>query len=175
MTDNGGAQPSVVEGAGSPPPLVVADGDHAFREAVDRARTSGHVVVDGWVPTAAVAVHAGVVTDAREAAAALVVAVAGRGLVALATPGSPVTDAFLDDLRRVGPVEIRLGDSRPDALTPDEQALVALLAEGCTVADAARRLFLSARTASRLVGSVRTKLGAASTAEAVVRWRALAR
>lgn len=175
MTDNGAALPSVLAEAGSPPPLVVVDGDRALREAVARARSTGHIVVEGWVPTTSLAVHAGAVTDAREAAAALVVAVAGRGVVARVTPGSPVTDAFVDDLRRVGPVEIRLGDALPEGLTAAEQALVALLAEGCTVADAARRLFLSARTASRLAASARSKLGAASTAEAVVRWRTVAR
>lgn len=160
---------------GAPPPLVVVDTRRALREAVGGARADGRSVVEGWASGAAGVVHAGVVEDARDATAALVAAVAGRGVVALVRPGSPVTDAFIDDLRRVGPVEIRLADGRPDDLTADEQRLVALLAEGYSLAEAARRLFVSPRTAARLASSLRAKLGAASTAEAVVRWHALAR
>jgi DNA-binding CsgD family transcriptional regulator len=68
----------------------------------------------------------------------------------------------------------RMGDnafSRDAAGTLDEvqRRLLALLGSGLTVAEAARRLHLSPRTAERRLAEARAALGAATNAEAVLR------
>jgi DNA-binding CsgD family transcriptional regulator/tetratricopeptide (TPR) repeat protein len=68
--------------------------------------------------------------------------------------------------RRVG-----VGDepTGPDALTPREREVVALLAEGLTNAQLAERLYISPRTAAVHVSNVLAKLGMASRTE-VAAW-----
>lgn len=53
---------------------------------------------------------------------------------------------------------------------PTAAALLAALARGCFVADAAREANVSLRTAHRRLSTARRQLGAATTAEAVARW-----
>ena len=76
----------------------------------------------------------------------------------------------VDQLRAV---ERRLGlgddPTGPDALTPREREVVALLAEGLTNAQLAERLYISPRTAAVHVSNVLAKLGMASRTE-VAAW-----
>jgi DNA-binding NarL/FixJ family response regulator len=60
--------------------------------------------------------------------------------------------------------------ARPIAVGPTAAALLAALARGCFVADAAREANVSLRTAHRRLSTARRQLGAATTAEAVARW-----
>jgi DNA-binding NarL/FixJ family response regulator len=70
-------------------------------------------------------------------------------------------------------VERRLGlgdvPGGPDALTPREREVVALLAEGLTNTQLAERLYISPRTAAVHVSNVLSKLGMASRTE-VAAW-----
>jgi DNA-binding CsgD family transcriptional regulator len=71
---------------------------------------------------------------------------------------------------RLVAVERRLGmgadTAGPDALTPREREVVALLAEGLTNAQLAERLYISPRTAAVHVSNILTKLGMSSRTEA---------
>ena len=62
-----------------------------------------------------------------------------------------------------------------ERLDPEQRRLLELLAEGLSVAAAARRLYVSRRTADRRLASARALLGVRSNAEAVVLARAAAR
>jgi DNA-binding NarL/FixJ family response regulator len=57
----------------------------------------------------------------------------------------------------------------PGVLTPREREVAALLAEGLSNSEIARRLFISAKTASVHVSNILAKLGMASRAE-VAAW-----
>jgi DNA-binding NarL/FixJ family response regulator len=59
--------------------------------------------------------------------------------------------------------------SLADSLTPREREVVALLAEGLTNADLARRLYISPKTAAVHVSNVLAKLGMSSRTE-VAAW-----
>lgn len=98
-----------------------------------------------------------------------------RGCALVVLPGAGAPTTFLADLARCGAVEHYL--PRPDdrGLDPIEQDLLAALAEGLTVQQAADRLFLSTRTAQRRLTSARRQLGARSTREAVLAWMARSR
>jgi DNA-binding CsgD family transcriptional regulator len=63
--------------------------------------------------------------------------------------------------------------SRPPewSLDEDQRQLLQLLCEGLSLAEAAERLHLSQRTAERRLAEARAALGAATTAEAVLRAR----
>ena len=66
-------------------------------------------------------------------------------------------------LGRGGPVD------GPEALTPREREVVALIAEGLTNAELAGRLYISPKTAAVHVSNVLAKLGMASRTE-VAAW-----
>jgi len=83
-------------------------------------------------------------------------------------------DAFLDVLDRVAAggsaldpevVARLLGRPATGALTPREREVLSLMAEGCTNAGIARRLWLNERTVETHVGSIMTKLGLVDNAE----------
>jgi DNA-binding NarL/FixJ family response regulator len=83
-------------------------------------------------------------------------------------------DAFLDVLDRVAAggsaldpevVARLLGRPGTRTLTPREREVLALMAEGCTNAGIARRLWLNERTVETHVGSIMTKLGLVDNAE----------
>jgi DNA-binding NarL/FixJ family response regulator len=156
----------------SRPLVVVEASERAFTRASRDVERAGGRVVAGWRHDASV-VSAGVVRDAADAAEALLAAVAGAGLVVHAVAPRDVIDRLVDDLRRFGPVDHRTGEpeARPD-LTAEERGLLDLLAGGRTLGDAAAALHVSRRTADRRLASARRKLGAATTAEAVVAWLA---
>ncbi len=73
----------------------------------------------------------------------------------------------VDELRAV---ERRLGlgdePAGPEALTPREREVIALLAEGLTNAELAERLFISPRTAAVHVSNILSKLALSSRTEA---------
>jgi len=150
--------------------VVVEGGDDAFLRAVAEARASGARVVDGFRARGAGVVCAGTVTGLEDAAAAVLAAVEGAGLVVAARADRDTIDRLCDDLRRLGPLDHRTAD-RPSSpeLTAEETALLALLRDGCSLGDAARRLHVSRRTADRRLAAARAKLGVTSTAEALVR------
>ena len=111
-----------------------------------------------------------VVADERSAVAALRLALDGRDLLIHAIADRPILDRLYDDLRRLGPVEIRtapIPESEPPLLAGDEAALLALLAGGRTLREAAADLHLSLRTADRRLASARARLRVSTTAEAV--------
>ena len=149
-------------------PLIVVEASAraaaAARREVEAARWP---VVEGWRNEPGV-VCAGVVDDASSAAKALLAAIGGAGLVVEARAGREIVDRFVDDLRRLGPVEHRTREPETPLLTNDERELLALLAGGATLGVAARRLHLSRRTADRRLAAARAKLGVKTTAEAVV-------
>ena len=114
-------------------------------------------------------VCSGIITDEDSARRALLAAVAGAGLVVHATAKQETVERFLDDLLRMGPVDHRvlpsIGD---DQLRDEERALLGLIGEGMSIADAARQLGIARRTAERRLATARRVLGVGSNAEAVV-------
>jgi DNA-binding NarL/FixJ family response regulator len=162
--------------AEGPAPLIV--GDQAEVEAESRRlRAAGWQVRAGWeLPerpwdlTGMGMVCTGEVADADGAAAAVLAAARGTGLLACLTAPPEVADRFLADLRRLGPIA-RPGapERRPASpLTAEQRELLAQLAEGRSLAQAARLLHLSQRTAERRLAAARKALGARTTAEALL-------
>ncbi|HWD46642.1 MAG TPA: response regulator transcription factor, partial [Actinomycetota bacterium] len=70
-------------------------------------------------------------------------------------------------LRRLGDGPAAAGG--PDVLTPREREVAALLADGLSNGEIARRLYISTKTASVHVSNILAKLGMASRAE-VAAW-----
>lgn len=156
----------------SPPLIVVEGADAAVADAVAEVRDQGWTVVPGWwAPSGGErVVCTGTVETAEDAAAALLAAVGGAGLVVAGRAERDVLVRLCDDLRHLGPLDHRTASTpRAPRLTADERALVDLLLEGRTLGEAAGRLHLSRRTADRRMASVRAKLGVETTAEALVR------
>jgi DNA-binding CsgD family transcriptional regulator len=151
-------------------PLVVVvrspRGHAAARRELERA---GYTVVDEWRQERGV-VCSGRITTAADAAASLLCAVWGAGLVLDVVASQDVVERLCEDLRRIGAVDYRSGEPDGDELTHDERALLELLAEGATLGAAASALHLSRRTADRRVASARQKLGAETTAQAIVKF-----
>lgn len=149
--------------------LEPGSGDEAA-VAADLARDGGRVV-PGWqvrvVPGEPSPICTGRVGTTEDAAAAVLAAVAGARLVVAAEAPRELVDQLVDDLRRLGEVDHRVGDSAGPVLTDDQQALLAQLLSGRTLGEAARRLHLSRRTADRRLAAARAALQAGSTAEAL--------
>jgi DNA-binding NarL/FixJ family response regulator len=152
-------------------PLVVVEGDDAaFARAVAEVERTGARVVSGFGGRGAGVVCAGVVAEATDASDAVLAALEGAGVIAAARADRETIDRLCDDLRRLGIVDHRTADRPvPPELTGDETALLALLREGSSLGEAARRLHLSRRTADRRLAAARAKLGVATTAEALAR------
>jgi DNA-binding NarL/FixJ family response regulator len=151
-------------------PLVVVEGpERAFAAAAADLRSAGWTLIEGWDARAG-AVCSGVVASAEDAAAALLAAVGGAGVLIDARAGRDVIDRLCEDLRRLGRLDHRIGEpARRVHLTREEQALVEILLDGESLGSAARRLSLARRTADRRLASVRAKLGVSTTAEALLR------
>src|SRR4051812_11487050 len=113
----------------------------------------------------------GVVDSTDSAVAATWVVVRGCALVAAVGPESP--HSFLADLARCSVVRQYTPDVDESGLDANERALLAALAEGLSVHQAAERLFLSTRTAQRRLASARRRLDVRTTREAVVAWTEL--
>jgi DNA-binding NarL/FixJ family response regulator len=152
----------------SQPLIVVEASERALVHCVRELERQGRRVIRGWRQDASI-VCTGEVVDASDAAEALLAAVAGAGLVVQARADRAVIDRLVDDLRRLGPVDHCTTEPDPGpTLTSDERRLLDRLADGQTLGQAAAALNLSRRTADRRLASARKKLGAATTAEAVV-------
>lgn len=147
-------------------PLVVVESGPA---ALEDAR--GALLALGWSVSTepGAAVREVVVGDERSAADAVLAAVAGQGLLVDARAGRDVIDRLCDDLRRLGPLDHRV-HTEP-GLTPDEHALLSLLAGGTPLGAAAARLHLSRRSADRRLAHARELLGAGTTSAAVAAWQ----
>lgn len=149
-------------------PLVVVEGSARAAAAARRQlESAGWTVVDGWRSRPG-AICAGAVEDEFDAAEALLAAIGGAGVVIEARADREVIDRLLDDLRRLGAVDHRLGEPETPLLTADERELLTLLVGGATLGAAAETLHLSRRTADRRLAAARAKLGAQTTAEAVL-------
>jgi len=164
------------------PPLIVVEGSgDDFDAAVAEVRSAGWQVVPGFAeaPVTAGEVRAGAVDTASDAAAALLAVLGGAGTVIHARTDGDVLDRLVDDLRHVRRVDLRRAGPRPveplrpAAVDPDALAILAILAEGRTLGDAAATLGLSRRTADRRLAEAREALGAERTVEAVARARRL--
>ncbi len=148
--------------------LVVVEGSSAaYAVALAEARRGGTDLVEGFAARPD-CVCSGVVADEPAAADAVLAVVAGAGLVVHATGSRDVVDRLLDDLRRLGPVDHRLGEPARGALTGEQRRLLDALAAGHTLGEAAQLVGLSRRSADRRLAEVRRSLGVATTAEAVV-------
>ncbi len=80
-----------------------------------------------------------------DAEAALLAALDGAGLILRATGRRDVIDRLVDDLRRLGPVDHRIGTpDTAEALGPTARAILGLLAEGHSLGEAATILGLPA-------------------------------
>jgi DNA-binding NarL/FixJ family response regulator len=128
-------------------------------------------------------IAAGVVDRPTAAQAALLCAVRGAGLIAAVDRERPWAASFLADLARLVPpaprasVEPAAGPAaaqeasrpaEPGPLSAEQCDLLDLLADGHSIAQAARLRYLSLRTANRRVAEARTALGVATTREAVL-------
>jgi hypothetical protein len=160
---------------GALPPLLVFSGPSTstgrrVAVRVAEARSAGWAIVRGWAApmTRDRVVCTGTIGTADDARRALLSAMGGAGLIVAARLDAETLRRFLDDLRRLGPVEhlsdeggrLRIGDL--------DRALLARLGEGLTVAEAAAELGLSRSAADRRIAAARRILGVRSTAEAVV-------
>lgn len=158
-------------------PYVIVEGpetalEHAIREVALTGWTA-EVGFDGPFRSGLIA-RTGIVDALPAAEAALLAALAGQGLVARATAPRDVIDRLVDDLRRLGPVDHRVGPSEaPPEIGPDARAILGLLAEGHSLGEAADILGLSRRTADRRLAEGRRALGVERTTEAIARARRL--
>jgi DNA-binding NarL/FixJ family response regulator len=112
------------------------------------------------------------VADQADAEAALLAALRGEGLIVHATAPRDVVDRLVDDLRRLGGVDHRIGtpDEAP-RVSNEARAILGLLAEGHSLGEAAAILGLSRRTADRRLAEGRRALGTDRTTEAIARAR----
>ncbi|MGY2701402.1 LuxR C-terminal-related transcriptional regulator [Nocardioides sp. HB32] len=72
---------------------------------------------------------------------------------------------LLEDLRAIGTTPVR-AEAAPDALTPRETEILALVAEGRSNGEIAKQLFISAKTVSVHVSNILGKLDASGRTEA---------
>lgn len=163
---------------GSARPLVVVEGmGGSIDPEIARALAAGFDVVPGFgrpAPRRRPVVHAGTVSNDAEAADALLAAIDGAGLVVLATADRTTIDRFVDDLRRLGPVVHRTtAEAATEAPPAEARAILALLAEGLSLGEAAESLGLARRTADRRLAEARRLLGVERTTEAIARARRL--
>lgn len=160
------------------PPLIVVEDEALIPAVRAELQAEGWIVQDGW-PTSRAwrtgdqrVVCLGRVEEPADREAALVASVAaGTGILTVLPRDSP--QMFLEDLRRVGPVECRSAARAPAPLTDLQVALLRALADGQSVADAARTVGLSVRSAYRALAAARTVLGVRKNREALIalaRW-----
>lgn len=151
--------------------IVLGSPPHLADELV-ASRESGFRVVDAWSGGPG-DVCTGTVASAEDAAAALLAVVAGAGLVAALEAPEELVDRLCDDLRRFGRVDVLTATTtRRPSLTRQQRELLALLASGRTLGEAAQTLGLPRRTADRRLADARTALGVGTTAEAIVAFEA---
>jgi hypothetical protein len=163
------------------PRHVVASGTDA-ETVVRRLTREGWTVRPGfalpdpsWDVTSARLVLHGRIADRENLQLAVLAAARGAGIVAVCDAETPVGRALIDDLSRLGTVQLGPGGPPPaepgDAVTelvPEQRALLDRLAAGDTIAAAAAAEFLSLRTANRRIAEARALFGVRTTREAVL-------
>jgi len=158
----------------TPPRLVLDAGADLAVTARDLGAAGwrvhrGFAVPDNpWDLAASRLVLAGDVVGEADAQAALLAAVRGAGLAVRLDRGRPWAAAFLADLARLDAEPVGTEGTTAGPLTPEQRQILDLLAGGASIAQAARQLFLSLRTANRRVATARDALGVTSTREAVL-------
>jgi len=127
-----------------------------------------------WDLKPARVVAVGPVPDEAAAEAALLCAVRGAGLVIAVDPAAPWAADLRADLDRLAPAAAEAPTPEPaHPLSAEQREILDLLAEGHSIAAAARLRYLSLRTANRRVAEAREALGVATTREAVVAYARL--
>ena len=110
-----------------------------------------------------------VVRGEEDARAAVLAALEGARVAVDPTADPALADRVHDDLRRLGREDAEPADpSAAAVLGSDEQHLLARIAEGMSLGEAANSLHISRRTADRRLVAARRALGVATTAEALV-------
>jgi DNA-binding CsgD family transcriptional regulator len=164
-------------------PLIVIEGPPEMVErAIGDLVRQGWRVRDGFHPPGAAGrespagreIRVGLVRSAEDAAAAMLAVLDGAGVIIHASAPPEVQDRLIGDLRHIGPVDHRRdqGQSEP-ALEDDARQILAILAQGRTLGEAAAAVGLSRRTADRRLAQARAALGVERTVEAVARARRL--
>ena len=157
------------------PRHVVATGTDA-ETVLRRLVRDGWTVREGfalpdptWDVTGAKLVLHGRITETETLQLAVLAAARGAGIVAVCDADTPVGRALVDDLGRLGSVQLGAGDGeRLAELIPEQRALLDRLAAGDTIAAAAAAEFLSLRTANRRIAEARALFGVRTTREAVL-------
>lgn len=135
-----------------------------------------HVVVSADVFGDAAADHPGImairVASVADVEAAVLAALDGQRVLAIVHDAGDagLIELATAELRRIGPGvvhELTITDPPDTELEPESAAVLAMLAEGLTIASAASRLGVSTRTATRRIERARQALGVSTTAEAV--------
>jgi DNA-binding NarL/FixJ family response regulator len=152
--------------------FVVIEGASSAAEARRAIEDFGRPAVDSWAGAAGM-LCTGVVRTADDAQRVVLAALAGADLVVDCRADRGVTDEMCDDLRRLGRLDHRVVTATSSALTDDQRELLSAIAGGASLGSAAGTLHLSRRTADRRIAAAREALGAASTAEAIVKARRL--
>ena len=159
------------------PILIVVEGPPGSADAIERRLAAdGLSVVAGFRSPIGrgQVVCRGVVDGPQSAAAAMLAALDGTGLLVEATADRATIDRLVDDLRRLGPVDHRVGKPEPGpTLEPEARAILGLLAEGHSLGEAAEILGLARRTADRRLAAAREALGVERTTEAIANARRL--
>lgn len=147
-------------------------------ELVMDLAAEGWLVREGWTlpwPTwdaaRARVLCTGEVATSEDAAAAVLAAARGAGVVAHAGEDGELVERFYEDLCRFGSVEYvspRESTSASSVLDDEQGRLLQLLGEGFRLGDAAHELHISRRTADRRLAAARRALAVSTTAEAVV-------
>lgn len=154
-----------------PPPLIVLEAcsPEVVTSAHAEVSAGGWRLVEGFVEGGPSTVCTGRVDGADAAQRAILVAVAGAGVIVEATAAREVLDRLCDDLRHIGALDHRVGEvADTERLSSEERALLALLLGGLSLGQAARQLNVSRRTADRRLAAARRALGVETSSEAVV-------
>lgn len=125
--------------------------------ALAGAQADGWTVLHGWAAPMRREriVCTGWIRSPDQARRALLAAVSGARLVVGLSTDRETVDRFLDDLRRLGPVErvdMRtepIGDPGARPTDARQRALLGMLSEGLTIREAADALGMSPRVAAR--------------------------
>ena len=164
-------------------PLVVVTGPgHLLDASVAELQVQGWSITCGWdvsnVPSQGIKARIaciGRISTRRDAEAALLAALRWAAVISQVGNGDGWAAQFVEDLRRLGPVDIRSAESESPAtrLNEEQLALLRLLSHGFCASRAARHLHISPRTAQRRLAAARTVLGVRSTAQAAAEARRL--
>jgi DNA-binding NarL/FixJ family response regulator len=158
------------------PPLVVSVDGASIARVAEELKEEGWAVQPGfclpqrtWAVAGLKLVCTGTVAGPDDAAAAVMAATRGAGVVVAVEASAAVQERLFEDLSRLGPVTLWHEPPNPVAgLSEETRVLLELLTNGASVSDAARALHCSLRTTERRLAAARDALGARTTAEALV-------